>query len=62
LNEHCVRSPHWTCNSLKSDIYLNFLANALSQFLEPMPLAERLLMWYMHDEASAHFMCNVGST
>ncbi|XP_026828181.1 uncharacterized protein LOC113562592 [Ooceraea biroi] len=58
IGDHLI-GPVILPNRLSGAAYLNFLVNTLPQYLDDMPLAERLSMWYMHDGAPPHFVRNV---
>lgn len=40
---------------LTREMYRNFLEETLPEFLQDVPLATRIAMWFMHDRAPPHF-------
>lgn len=51
--------PHFFPNRLNGDVYYNFLGDELPELMEAVPLRTRVLMWFMHDGAPAHFAVGV---
>ncbi|KAJ8891159.1 hypothetical protein PR048_010674 [Dryococelus australis] len=51
----CLVGPHVLPPRLTGEAYRGFLATVLPQLLKNLPLYARARMWFMHDDATAHF-------
>ena len=49
-----IVGPYFFRQNINTAIYLDFLRNQLSQFLDELPLNIRRIIWYQHDGAPCH--------
>lgn len=54
-----VIGPHFFERTINGQMYLQFLENDLPTYLENIPIAARLRLWYQQDGAPAHFARDV---
>lgn len=54
-----INGPAILPGRLNGENHLDFLENRLPELLEDLPLAQRLIIWYMHDGAHPHYSFNV---